>query len=141
MGGLRIRLFGEVELSFAGDRLPELGSVRAESLLAYLVVHRRAAVPRQRLADLLWPESSEQQERTNLRQLLHRLRQALPDADRFLEVTSRALRWRGAADCWVDVVAFEESLADGDQSAAVEAYGGDLLEGSYDERVLVPWSA
>jgi DNA-binding SARP family transcriptional activator len=134
VGSLRIRLFGEVELSLAGDRLPELGSMRAESLLAYLIVHRQGPVARQRLAYLLWPESAEAQARTNLRQLLHRLRQTLPDADGLLEVTPRALRWRGAA--WVDVVAFEEALAGGDKEAAVEAYGGDLLEGSYDEWVL-----
>jgi hypothetical protein len=42
VGDLRIRLFGEVE--------PDVGSTRAESLLAYLIVHRQGPVPRQRLA-------------------------------------------------------------------------------------------
>jgi hypothetical protein len=47
--------------------VPPLGSARAESLLAYLLLHRDAAQPRQRLAFLLWPDSSEPQARTNLR--------------------------------------------------------------------------
>ena len=67
--------------------MPPLGSARAESLLAYLLLHREAPQPRQRLAFLLWPDSTEPQARTNLRHLLHNLRRALPDPDRFLEVT------------------------------------------------------
>ena len=51
--------------------MPPLGSARAESLLAYLLLHREAPQPRQRLAFLLWPDSSEPQARTNLRHLLH----------------------------------------------------------------------
>jgi DNA-binding SARP family transcriptional activator len=106
---LRVRLLGELDLRHGEAPLPPLGSARAGSLLAYLVLHREAAQPRQRLAFLLWPDSSEAQARTNLRHLLHVLRRALPDADRFLEVTSRTLRWRQDAPGWVDVAAFEEA--------------------------------
>ena len=84
---------------------------RAESLLAYLLLHRDAPQPRQRLAFLLWPDSSEAQARTNLRHVLHTLRRALPDADRFLDVAPRTLRWRRTRRCWLDVAVFEEALA------------------------------
>src|SRR4029450_12344506 len=94
---LRIRLLGELDLRHDGVPVPPLGSARAESLLAFLVLHREAAQPRQRLAFLLWPDSSEPQARTNLRHLLHVLRRALPGPDRFLEVTPRTLRWRDDA--------------------------------------------
>ena len=144
---LRIRLLGELDLRHGQAALPPLGSARAESLLAYLLLHREAAQPRQRLAFLLWPDSSEPQARTNLRHLLHVLRRALPDPDRYLEVTPRTLRWREDAPWWLDVAAFEEAIAraergPGDQEelpalrAAVELYGGDLLRGSYDEWLL-----
>jgi DNA-binding SARP family transcriptional activator len=143
---LRIRLLGELDLRAGDDPVSPLGSGRAESLLAYLVLHREAAQPRQRLAFLLWPDSSEPQARTNLRHLLHVLRRALPDPDRFLEVTARTIRWRDDAPAWLDVAAFEAAVAraDGapDEDAvaalreAAELYRGDLLEGGYDEWLL-----
>ncbi len=120
-----------------GDEvLPPLESARAESLLVYLIVHRDAAVPRDRLAFLLWPDSTERQARTNLRHVLHTLRGALPEADRLIEVGQRTLRWRTDAPCWIDVVAFEAALAAGGRAAlaeAVDLYSGDLLEGRYDD--------
>jgi DNA-binding SARP family transcriptional activator len=144
---LRIRLLGELDLRHGEVPMPPLGSTRAESLLAYLLLHREAAQPRQRLAFLLWPDSSEAQARTNLRHLLHLLRRALPDPDRFLEVTQRTLRWREDAPYRLDVADFEDALAraedagragEGDRQLAalreaVELYGGDLLESGYDE--------
>jgi DNA-binding SARP family transcriptional activator len=143
---LEIRLFGELELRVGGTPLPRLESARAESLLAYLLLHREAAQPRQRLAFLLWPDSTEAQARTNLRHVLHNLRRRLPDADRYLEVEQRTLRWRTDADFRLDVAAFDEALsraaAAGAESPleplrdAVEAYAGDLLEGCYDEWLL-----
>src|SRR5688500_1690126 len=77
---LQIRLLGELDLRRDGVSLPPLESVRAESLLAYLLLHREAPQPRERIAFLLWPDSTEAQARTNLRHVLHTLRHALPDA-------------------------------------------------------------
>jgi DNA-binding SARP family transcriptional activator/TPR repeat protein len=143
---LRIRLLGELDLRHDGTPLPPLESARAASLLAYLLLHSDAPQPRQHLAFLLWPDSTEQQARTNLRHVLHNLRRALPDPDRFLEVTSRTLRWRADAPFWLDVAALEESLSRAESEAtdgglaalreAVELYTEDLLEGSYDEWIL-----
>jgi DNA-binding SARP family transcriptional activator len=139
---LRIRLFGELDLRLGEVALPALDSARAESLLAYLLLHRDAPQPRQRLAFLLWPDSSEPQARTNLRHVLHKLRRGLPQSDRFLEVTPRTLRWRPDAPYTLDVAEFEAALAreGGDPAGAlrdaVAAYTGDLLEGSYDDWVL-----
>ena len=117
---LRIRLLGELDLRLDAAPVPPLGSARAESLLAYLVLHREAAQPRQRLAFLLWPDSSEPQARTNLRHLLHVLRPALPGTDRFLEATPRTLRWRDDPPSWVDVAAFEEAATRAERAAEPE---------------------
>jgi len=140
---LCIRLLGELDLRYEGLSLPPLQSARAVSLLAYLLLNWEAPQPRQRLAFLLWPDSTERQARTNLRHVLHNLRRALPDHERYLDITSRTLQWRADAPFWLDVTAFEESLqraeseaADGGLAAlqeAVELYKGDLLEGCYDE--------
>ncbi len=143
---LRVRLFGELDLRLGDSLVPPLESARAESLLAYLLLHREAPQPRQRLAFLLWPDSIESQARTNLRHVLHKLRAALPDADRFIDVTPRTLQWREDAPFELDVESFEEALAragrdDGDGAVvalreAVDRYTGDLLEATYDEWVL-----
>lgn len=134
---LHIGLLGELSLRVGQTSLPPLDSARAESLLAYLLLHRDAPQPRQHLAFLLWPDSTEAQARTNLRHVLHRLRHTLPDADRYLEVTSRTLRWRREVPLWLDVAAFEDALERGALREAVDAYTGDLLLGSYDDWVLV----
>lgn len=143
---LRIRLFGELDLRLGEVSLPPLGSARAESLLAYLLLHRAAPQPRHHLAFLLWPDSTEAQARTNLRHVLHSLRRALPDSDRYLAVTPRTLQWREDAPCWLDVAAFDEALTRSEQETgqaeldtlaeAVALYAGDLLQGSYDEWLL-----
>src|SRR3954452_12552298 len=139
---LEVRLLGELDLRLGDAALPALESGRVESLLAYLLLHRDAPQPRQQLALLLWPDSSEAQARTNLRHVLHKLRRSLPDAERFIEITPRTLRWRPGAPLRLDVAMFEDALArarDDDVDAlreAVDAYTGDLLEGSYDEWLL-----
>jgi DNA-binding SARP family transcriptional activator len=142
---IRIRLFGELDLRMGDERLPALESARVRSLLTFLLLHDDAPVSRQRLAFLLWPDSSEGQARTNLRHLLHTLRQRSPDVERFLEVSPQMLRWRRELPYWLDVAAFEDALAradaDGVSTAdalaalreAIDLYTGDLLEGDYDE--------
>jgi DNA-binding SARP family transcriptional activator len=133
---LRIGLLGELSIRRGAEALPALESARAESLLAYLVLHRDASVPRQHLAFMLWPDSGEAQARTNLRHVLHTLRRALPDADRYIDATSRTLRWRPTAPFWLDVAAFDEALERDALQEAADLYGGELLRGSYDEWVL-----
>jgi len=133
---LRIGLLGELSIRRGAEALPALESARAESLLAYLLLRRDAPVPRQHLAFMLWPDSGEAQARTNLRHVLHTLRRALPDADRYIDATSRTLRWRPTAPFWLDVAAFEEALGRDALQEAADLYGGELLRGSYDEWVL-----
>ena len=138
---LEIRILGNVDVRSGESQLAPLESARAVSLLGYLLVHRGVALPRERLAFLLWPDSTEAQARTNLRHVLHTLRRGLPDADRFVEVTSRTLRWRADAPYWLDLAEFERALAEGRLADAVDAYGGDLLEGTYDDWVIESASA
>lgn len=139
---LQIRLLGQWDLRYADGTPVPLDSARAESLLAYLLLHREAPQPRQQLAFLLWPDSDEPQARTNLRHLLHTLRRALPDADRFVEITPRTLQWRADAPALLDLAAFTDVLAraardPGELQAAVDLYAGDLLAGVYDDWLLI----
>ncbi|MBW3609459.1 MAG: AAA family ATPase, partial [Actinobacteria bacterium] len=143
LGGLRIE--------FDERLVATVDAPRLQSLLAYLLLNSEAPQPRGHLAFLFWPDSHESQSRTNLRQALFLLRRALPDADRFLEVSAATVRWRGDAGFSLDVAEFdrlttgaEEARKAGASSelraeleAAVTLYAGDLLPGCYDDW-LVP---
>ncbi|HEX6021215.1 MAG TPA: AAA family ATPase [Solirubrobacter sp.] len=133
---VRIRILGDLDVRIGDEPLPPLESGRAESLLAYLLVHRGRKVARGQLAFRLWPDSTEAQARTNLRHVLHTLRRALPVLERCFDVTAQTLEWRADGPYWLDLEAFEAALDRGDWHAAVDLYRGDLLEGSYDEWVL-----
>ncbi len=117
--------------------MTSVNSPRLQSLLAYLVLHRHAPQPRRYLAFLLWPDSSETQARTNLRNLLHTLRQALPNADRFLSADAQTLQWHPDAPFTLDVAEFEKAVSQANSSTslreAVDLYPGELLPDCYDD--------
>jgi len=146
---LHVRLLGGFEVREGDAVVPFAESVRAQALLAYLIMHREGAQPRQRLAFLLWPDSSEAQARTNLRHVLHNVRRTLHKPDRFLDVSPHTLRWKPAAPFWLDVTAFEGLLVQATQAGTVDAeisalrdavslYSSDLLDGFFDDWLLGP---
>ena len=144
---LRIRLFGAFSLDYAGEQVTGINTPRPQSLLAYLLLHRDAPQPRQHLAFLFWPDSTDGQARNNLRQTLHALRLALPDADTFLAADTNTLRWRPDAPFSLDVAQLERALSQADAAeaqanptalrsaleVAVDVYQADLLPSCYDE--------
>ena len=112
---MRISLFGNLRISVAGRAVTAVNTNRLQSLIAYLILHADAPQPRERLAFLLWPASSESQARTNLRQLLHHLKRALPAECNLLETDHFTVQWRQAASCTVDAVDFQAAI---DEAAA-----------------------
>ncbi|MGA7410830.1 MAG: AAA family ATPase [Bryobacteraceae bacterium] len=146
---MRISLFGNLRISFEGRPVTTVNTNRLQSLLAYLVLHRDTPQPRERLAFMLWPASRESQARTNLRQLLHNLKRALPAECDSLLVDHFAVQWRQDASCSVDVADFQAALAeaavagkerDGARemqslTTAAQLYEDDLLPALYDDWV------
>jgi DNA-binding SARP family transcriptional activator len=137
---LQVRLLGDPEVRFDGCRVESLASARPLSLLAYLIVNRDRAPCRQRIACTFWPDSSESQARTNLRQALHNLRHALPDPDRSLALDGQSVQWLADAPATVDLIEFEDAASHVETSGerpslerAVALYAGDLLPGCYDD--------
>src|ERR1700729_1762151 len=107
---MRISLFGNLRISFAGRPVTAVNTNRLQSLIAYLILHADKPQPRERLAFLLWPASSESQARTNLRQLLHHLKRALPPECNLLVTDHFAVQWRRDASCTVDTVVFQNAI-------------------------------
>src|ERR1700722_16958107 len=107
---MRINLFGNLRITFAGRPVTAVNTNRLQSLIAYLILHRDVPQPRERLAFLLWPASSESQARTNLRQLLHHLKRALPPECNLLASNHFSVQWRRDAYCAIDVVEFQAAI-------------------------------
>ena len=78
MGALKVRLLGEFALSCDGAPLTAVLPQRPQCLLANLLLHRDAPQSRQHFALLFSPDSTESQAHTNLRKIIHALKEALP---------------------------------------------------------------
>lgn len=107
-----LQLTDGLVVSLAGSTL-SVPNRRARALLAYLAVEPDGAVPRERLAGLLWPDVAERHARASLRQTLFDLRAALGPACEALLVMDRdtiALR-RGAFD--VDLALARTAIENG----------------------------
>ena len=105
--GLRVHLLGTFQLLDRGEAVMAVYRPRLQALLACLLLNRGTALTRKHLAFQFWPETSEAQAQTNLRNLLHRLRQALPDPDQYIQMDALHAGWRTDAPCWLDVAEFE----------------------------------
>jgi predicted ATPase/Tfp pilus assembly protein PilF len=117
------------------------------ALLAYLATENRLHT-RGALATLFWPDAASENALRNLRQLLHRLRRAIRDAEAeppHLLSTAQTLQFNAESDAWVDVAAFEALVNETQQhrhrrlsacpvciaklETAVAHYRGPLLDG------------
>jgi DNA-binding SARP family transcriptional activator/predicted ATPase len=144
---MRIRLFGNLRISFADRPVTAVNTNRLQSLIAYLILHGDAPQPRERLAFTLWPASKESQARTNLRQLLYNLKRALPAECNSLVSDQFAVQWRQDASCAVDTIDFQAAIAEAATAqtekdrareiqfltVAAQLYEDDLLPALYDD--------
>jgi DNA-binding SARP family transcriptional activator/tetratricopeptide (TPR) repeat protein len=148
---LHVSLLGEQSITGGGGdgAGSRTRSSRSVALVAFLVVHAGSPQPRQRIAGLFWPESTDGQALTNLRRELHQLRQVLGD-EPSLVVTPADLCWRDTETCRVDLRVFSAereaalmAAAAGDDegvlahaAGAIAEYRGDLLPGGYEDWLL-----
>jgi DNA-binding SARP family transcriptional activator len=155
MDSLRIRLFGNVRVRYAGARSPVKLTHSVQALLAYLLLYRHRAHPREVLAGQFWGDYTEERARSALNTTLWRLRRALsppgePPGGFILTTDTGEIGINGHSDYWLDVAAFEqqarrllagpvEEARPADVAAmeqSLDLYAGDLLEGFYDDWAL-----
>lgn len=136
---VEFRFLGQFALHLDGEPV-RLASRPAQSLLAYLCLHAGKAFRREKLAGLLWPETSETNARNNLRQALWRIRKSLGDQDCLL-ADDLSIAFDARAPYWLDVEVLTQPLPSNptpaDLAQVVAVYGGELLPGFYDEWTML----
>lgn len=149
---LRIHLLGEFSLSYDNVPLTTISTPRLQSLLAYLVLHRVQRHRRSVLAGLLDPDTPESHARRALSQAIWQLRRNLPN---LIESDRDSVSLSPRASLWVDALEFERlaalqlkeiteglpapttATACADLRQAIQLYRGELLEGLYDDWLLM----
>lgn len=132
-----IRLFLEDSSTNGRSSYPLHGLPKTASLLAYLLLHRETAVPRDTLAFLLWDDVPESEARANLRRHLHDLRRSLPMGAEWVLSDAKSIRWNPDAATWLDVAEFERLGHDTHRLAeAVFLYTGDLMPDLYADWII-----
>lgn len=102
---------------------------KVESLLAYLALFPEPH-PREKLAALLWGDSTDEQARHSLRSALTTLRAKL--GDDLLLADRETVQVNPDCPLWVDAREFQQSAISNTQST-IELYPGDLLADFYDD--------
>lgn len=140
---LKIYLLGQFKLQ-ANDHPLELPSRPAQSLLAYLALSAGVRHRREKLAGLLWPEATETNARSYLRQALWRLRKALESGsltwEDYLQISDISVTFDDQSDYWLDADLLLKSAEGWPMEELIEVirlYRGELLPGFYDEWVGV----
>lgn len=137
MPTLRFYLLGAMDIRQDGERLPKPATLKSQSLLAYLVVHRRRPQPRDRLVGLFWGDRPDRKARGSLSTALWHIRRCLPPD--CVNSDPQAVQFDPDKPLWLDVEEFESCVSQGDITAlrsAAQLYRGDLLDGFYHDWVI-----
>jgi DNA-binding SARP family transcriptional activator len=137
-----LRTFGGFQLVVGATEIPRPPTLKACSLAAYLILSGGAAIGRERLLELLWPEIEPERGRANLKTALWSLRDVLRkggcDPDAFLSRERSVVQW--LAPTTSDATHLLQVDPDGPVEPLAEAVGlvsGEFLEGIFDEWVVV----
>ena len=116
MEQLNISLFDPLQIALNDDVIPSFRTQKVVALLVYLAAEPETAHRRETLMTLLWPGMPDSSARANLRQVLFRLKQAIPDfvaegTTLPLLITNRqTIQLNPAGALFIDTVQFETYL-------------------------------
>jgi len=106
MAQLSLSLLGTPRLSLDEESLDDVFYEKVESLLAYLAVESNRPHRREVLAELFWPELSDDHARSNLRYALFKLREGLKEKRNntaYLQANRTNIRFNTKSDYYLDV--------------------------------------
>ncbi len=136
---LEIFLFGTPKLKNNGGTLKLPTSTDAQHLLIYLLLNRKKSHSRTLLLGIFWPESSETRARKALSQAIWYIRRDFPE---LLETNHKSISVSSSLPIWVDIEEFKSLITDKNKISqnlekAIQLYRGNLLEGLYEEWLLL----
>ena len=150
MNELSVYLFGKFEIRQNEQAITELSSLKVGELFCYLLLDRERPHYREKIASLLWDQSSTSQSKQYLRKALWQLQTGLAELTRtkdppILVVDNEWIRLNGDTGIDLDVAHFEQAFTlsrglsghqlDEQQAQmmkqAIQLYKGELLEGWY----------
>jgi DNA-binding SARP family transcriptional activator len=138
MPTLQVYLLGTLDMRCDGQPLPKPPTLKSQSLLAYLVLHRDRAQNRERLAGIFWGDRPERKARRSLTTALWHIRRCLPEAG-YLLSEPQTVQFDPHAALWLDVDEFESHAAHDDLArleSAAALYEGDFVDGFYDDWII-----
>jgi len=154
MSAVKFFLFGKFWFEVDGKIIHKIEPRKAEELLGFLLLNREKPHSREKLADLLWREISQDQVNNYLRKALWQLQSALDEfglsKKNLLLVEAEWIQVNPHFELWLDVAIFDEAFKqtqgilgkDLDEGQAqiirraVEIYRGELLDGWYQDWCL-----
>lgn len=128
--GFCLRLLDIVQVEWGGQLVHRFESQKAIALLCYLVVQAHP-IRRSQLADIFWPDKSEQRGRGNLSRVLSELRSSLPGC---VQADHTAVSIAPPGGHWVDVFQLRAYMRRGsmaDYAAAAGLYHADFMTGFF----------
>ena len=143
MSALDLVLLGGFQARLRSGEIVSLPAKKAQALLAFLGLRAGHAYARDKLAALLWGESTDERARDGLRHALVAVRRVLPvTLPPIIAVEGHTLAVNPTL-VRVDVASFEAHVAEGTPAAlehAALAYGGDFLSGfNLNEPLFEEW--
>ena len=140
---LRIFLLGQFKL-LSGEIPIDLPSRPAQAALAYLALNPGVSHRREALASILWPDATESNARSYLRQALWRIRKSFQSGslawEDYLQISDISVSLDDRSDCWIDASVLLEPIQKediGQIDHVVGLYSGELLPGFYDDWVVL----
>ena len=149
---LELSLLGPFQATIDGEPIPKSRSKKIEALLIYLAMEANMPHRRETLVGLLFPDLPDEIARTNLRQILTRLRRAIQNSTAvppFLLTTRETTQFNQESDSTIDVHSFNQLLQGCERhrptvvkncpdcianiEAASNLYRGPFLEGFFIE--------
>ena len=138
MPALRLFLLGPLDIQYDGQQVPKPPTLKSQSLLAYLAMHRRHPQNREQLASLFWGDRPERKARRSLRTALWHIRRCLPEKNLILS-DSTMVQMDPDSDLWLDVEEFETQTSCSkapNLKSVLTLYRGDFLDGFFDDWII-----
>ena len=151
ISGLKATLFGKFTIQQNDRDLEGIESRKVQELFGYLLLFRQHVQSREVLCDLLWGDKPSKTSKKCLRQTLWRIQSALRTSgnskDLAFSIDNDWIQINISSNLWLDVAEFERvfQLVKGKKvqelslrqvkllEYATSLYGGDLLEGCYQD--------